>query len=188
MKLPVLVAAALLLSNGALAGKPGFSPECDSVNAAATNGYRGKWQVAWTYRTAPGKYSNATATSRITNAPGTCGVREYFEGNRDEPYFYEWTTTSLNSPTREGMWLDSAHGRFLHYVASEGNDIWPVRFIWSHKNGRLQTRFQYSTVKDNSFTIERHLSSDNGQSWALTSRAVYTPYEKPPSDPTEKSR
>ncbi len=188
MKLPILATATLLLSNGVLAGDPGFAPQCDSFNAALNDRYKGKWQVAWTYRTAPGEYSKTTATSRIANAPGACGIREHFEGARDEPYFYEWTTTSLNAPTREGVWLDSAHGRFLHYKAAEGTDDWPVRFVWSHKNDRLQTRFQYSTVKDDSFTIERHLSSDGGQSWALTSSAVYRPYKKPPPNPVSKSR
>lgn len=184
MKYYILAACTLLFVETALAEVEGFKFECDANAATFAKQYLGKWQVEWTYRTAPGEYANSAATSRITGAPGVCGIREFFEGIkkdtdediRDVPYFYEWTTSSLQTANREAVWLDSAHGGFLHYTSVEGSEQWPIRFVWSHQNGRLKTRFQYSDVTDGSFTIERHLSSDSGQSWALTSNSVYKPY------------
>jgi len=188
MKHSIFAVSVLLLTDSTLAESEGFTPICDTAHTSLTDQYKGKWLVDWTYRTAPDIYETTTATSRITDTPGVCGLREHFEGMRDEPYFYEWTTTSLQEAKPEGIWLDSAHGHFLHYTGAEGDNNWPIRFVWNHENGRLQTRLQYSAVEKGGFTIERHLSSDGGQAWALTSKAHYTPYITSAANTLRKSR
>lgn len=176
MKTMPLAAFVLLASITAAADSGQPQADCEDSSAAAALRYIGKWTVDWTYRTAPGEYGQATGLSRITGFAGTCGLRERFEAMRGQAYFYDWTANSLGSDDKEAVWIDSAHGGFLPYESAPGTIDWPVRFVWRHENGRLQTRFQYSPVTDGGFTIERHLSSDGGESWALTSRAKYAAY------------
>lgn len=175
MKPALLLLSIASFAPASLAGGPNPPPVCDTQSSAAA--YAGKWQVNWTYRTAPDVYETSTAVSRISHHPVTCGLREQFSGKRDQAYFYDWTVTSLEAGDKEAVWLDSVHGGFLHYDGLEGDADWPARFVWRHENGRLQTRFQYSRVVDGTFTIERHLSSDSGATWALTSRGRYKPYK-----------
>ncbi len=177
MKYRLSIISLLVVAGNVAAETPATRANCSDETAVSHEDYKGKWQVDWTYRTSPGNYAQSSAVSRISAHPSSCGLREHFTGTKDEPYFYEWTVTSLNAPDKEGVWFDSAHRGFLHYHGIEGEQNWPVRLVWQHDNGRLQTRFQYSPMTEDGFTVERHLSTDGGQTWALTSSAKYSAYQ-----------
>lgn len=176
MKYLPFAACVLLMSVHATADDGQQLVSCEDSAAETALSYVGKWTVDWTYRTAPDEYNQTTGISRIEAFAGTCGLRERFEAQRNEAYFYDWTANSLDANDKQAVWIDSAHGGFMHYQSALGTTDWPVRFVWHHPNGRLQTRFQYSEVKDGMFSIERHLSTDSGENWALTSRATYRTY------------
>ncbi len=149
---------------------------CLSHADTSLSKYFGRWSVKWRYRSSPGEYVDTDSISAIETGLNGCALKETFEGMRgDEHYFFEWTLTKRENGNYSGVWFDSSHGDFLKYSHLEGTRQWPIQLVWTHMNGRLQTRLRYSEIKNDQFSIVRHLSTNGGKDWVLTSRAEYQP-------------
>lgn len=154
------------------AGLDGHS--CAAFDFHDMDDYLGEWSVDWRYRSAPDVYENASATSKIAKRLADCGLRETFVGGKvDRRYLFEWTVVQLNDGAREGVWFDSDHGGFLDFEGANAQDDYPNVFLWRHDNGRMMVRARYTAVDDGAFMVQRHLSTDAGQSWVLTSEMRY---------------
>lgn len=148
---------------------------CLKNRSMSLDSYIGEWTVDWTFRTSPGIYSVTTGNSTISDALNRCAVREKFRASRPSgAFFHELTIAFLAEEKLAASWLDSEHGNFMYYEDLEASDDWRVRLIWHHSNGRMKTRIRFSPLENNRFTVERHLSTDQGNNWSLTGRLVYS--------------
>ena len=150
--------------------------DCAAHPQPALAAYAGDWDVAWTRRTAPGEYADKTAHATIAADLAGCAARETFRSQAvGENYFAEWTMAAHDDGALEAVWFDSGHGGFLSFEGVEAEEGADASLVWRHANGRMMVRYDLTPAADaDGFTAERHLSTDAGETWALTSRGVYT--------------
>lgn len=154
-------------------------PPCLPVADAMLAPLVGAWDVDWTYRTAPGQFTKATAQSNIQLDLLGCVLTETFDGtSADRPF----SAVTMISQKSEGIYdrvrIDSGHGAFTQSVGQVTGDS--LVFEWQRDMGTrvLRTRHYFFDITTTSFTVAFYLSRQEGAPWELVERSVYRKKEE----------
>jgi hypothetical protein len=136
----------------------------------------GKWKATYDEGTGVQQYGINTIDKILD---GTV-VRETFELDGGQNKGFKGTSISVYQPQLKRWkqaWADNQGG----YFDFEGEFVGDKRIfktqIFQRGEKQIQQRMVFYNIKDDSFTWDWELSSDGGQTWALSWRILYVRME-----------
>ncbi|MFV1883877.1 MAG: hypothetical protein ACMZ7B_05290 [Balneola sp.] len=147
---------------------------CDTETSNYLGSLEGTWQVETRDRITPGEYEQNKGVSRITGVLKGCGIQESYSGTfRAKEYEREVLFVTNDSSHVKVMAIDSEHGSFSSYKGLVKNEILTVIWYRDEKVKRLQSKYVLTKQSENDFEFSSFLSTDYGETWALTHERKY---------------
>ncbi len=147
---------------------------CTNPNYKILNSLIGTWQVTTRDRTSPGIYEDNTGEANIEKAIDGCGVFISFRGRyRNKPYARAAIVACLDSTQIQMVAMDSEHGGFSTYDGSIDKDEIILYWYRDKERRRLQSKYVMTINDTNNFEFSSYLSTDFGETWALTHGRLY---------------
>lgn len=164
---------ATLLSIGLGADKI-KKPMCgENINSYWTM-FSGTWDVETKDRLSPGVYETNSGQSSINLNMNGCGIQESYEGiYRDKIYKREVMITSRDSTHLGMISFDSEHADIQYFTGEIEHH--ETTLIWYRDRNvkRLQSKYILNRHSNNEFEFSSFLSTDHGETWALTHERKY---------------
>lgn len=142
----------------------------------------GDWEVATKDRIAVGEYEENIGTATVRNAIEGCGISISFRGTyKGNPYARESIITGHNNGVQM-VAMDSEHGKFSTYDGTINDQKLEMKWYRNKEVGKLQSKYVLQFENEDAFTFSSFLSTDYGESWALTHERIFKrkqPSQKP---------
>lgn len=134
----------------------------------------GTWNVQTKDRTSPGNYEHNTGRSEISMLIDGCSVRESFHGVfRGAPYAREVVMIGKDSANVQLVVTDSEHGSASVLNGGISTKGFEVYWYRDPEKKRLQSTYILDIADMNHFELSSYLSTDYGETWALTHERIY---------------
>lgn len=147
---------------------------CQSPGGEWLSQLVGSWEVTTKDRTSPGNYQSNAGRSLITPLIDGCGIKESFRGTfRDNNYGREVSIFAVDSVTVAMTALDSEHGSFSNFEGTIDGNQMTVLWYRNKEVGRLRSKYMLTIENSDSFEFSSFLSTDHGETWALTHERKY---------------
>jgi len=155
---------------------PALSQEftCESAGGQWLNQIIGNWEVTTRDRTSPGNYEENTGLSDFSPTIEGCGIRESFRGKfKGNNYAREVSIFAIDSFKIAMTALDSEHGSFSNFEGSISENTMTALWYRDKEKKRLQSKYILTVKSEGSFEFSSFLSTDYGETWALTHERKY---------------
>ena len=135
----------------------------------------GTWEVNTKDRTSPGSYETNSGISVITSSIEGCGIKESFRGTfRGKPYGREVMIIGNDTSSIEMVALDSEHNSFSLLSGNIVESTLIVYWYRDPENKKLQSKYILTSENPEQFEFSSYLSTDYGDTWALTHERKYS--------------
>jgi hypothetical protein len=135
----------------------------------------GIWNVKTKDRISPGNYETNSGKSKITDLISGCSVKESYKGTyRGKSYARESMIIGVDSTRVQLSILDSEHNSFSILSGKIKNDKMIVYWYRNKDLRKLQSKYILTLKSNNSFEFTSFLSTDYGETWALTHKRDYS--------------
>ncbi len=135
----------------------------------------GHWYVETKDRTSPNVYESNSGMSIISNSIEGCGIKESYRGMyRGREYAREVTIAGMDSLQVQMATLDSEHGGFSIHNGSIVNETMTTYWYRNEDVKKLQSKYIMTQEDEDSFEFSSYLSTDYGNTWALTHGRKYS--------------
>ena len=172
-RITALCAILIFVSAPSIANEDTY--KCQSSGGDFLSRLIGSWEVQTKDRTSPGNYETNSGYSLITSSIEGCGVHESFKGTfKGNTFDREVTLTATDAVNVEMATLDSEHGSFSMYKGAIAEESMELIWYRDETVKRLQSKYVLTVNGTNSFEFSSFLSTDSGNSWALTHQRTYT--------------
>lgn len=151
-------------------------PQCWHEELAELSFLEGAWEVHSAARLPGGTWDTTVARSNIQFDLKGCLLVERLHGSRAGNEYEAVGLFAFNSVERrlQRVWIDSEHGMLVTYEGESqaGEIVLEYRMVLRGQSTLL--RHVYLDIGEDAFTLESRRSNDDGQSWEVTWRALYS--------------
>ena len=140
-------------------------PACSSPGWNALEALSGDWQVSFSFRTSPGHFEKGAASSNVTRASTPCTLVDQVEGKlAGKPISFLSVITLKADGTVERAYMDSEHGRLIHYTGSLERTAATLTMDYP-ANSKFGSRAELDMSNPHEPRVTHFLSTDRGRSW-----------------------
>ncbi len=134
----------------------------------------GHWSVATKDRTSPGEYQNNTGKAIISPGIDGCGISLSYRGiYKDKAYAREVSLIALDSVNFQMVAMDSEHGSYSFLEGRKEEKQLILYWFRNKEVGKLRSKYIMTHISADQFEFSSFLSTDHGESWALTHERKY---------------
>ncbi len=162
----------LLISTRSIFAQEAFT--CANEGYAFIHGVTGQWEVQTKDRTSPGEYQNNSGKAIISPGISGCSISISYRGTyRDKAYAREVNLIALDSAHYQMVAMDSEHGSYSTLEGTIENGSLVLYWFRNKEVGKLRSKYVMSQENANAFEFSSYLSTDFGETWALTHQRKY---------------
>ncbi len=170
------VVALLLVTTVSIAQSQEPQPPCWHAEFDAFTPLIGEWTVRAENRLPDGKWEASDARCWITREFKGCMLREHYSGKRLGMPFEARGLYGFNNANGklQRVWVDSEHGMLAVHEGSKVGDTVVLDYEMMLRGYKVILRDVFSGMTSDAFRLERSRSNDQGKTWDVTSKLVFT--------------